>query len=159
MLVIAARLFSGAEDAPSVNTLDAVHAQLGQLLDNRAALVFALALLAAGFASSSVGTYAGQVVMTGFLNRQMPLLLRRVVTLVPALLVLALGVDATEALVWSQVVLSLGIPFALVPLVWLTARADIMGDFVNRRSTTGAATVVATLIVGLNVFLLLDLAF
>jgi len=119
-----------------------------------AALAFALALLASGFASSSVGTFAGQVVMQGFIARAVPLALRRAVTMAPALVVLAVGVDPSRALVISQVALSFGIPFALVPLVWLTARRDLMGALVNRRLTTVVAAAVATLITALNVFLL-----
>ncbi|MCW2777140.1 MAG: manganese transport protein MntH, partial [Frankiales bacterium] len=122
-----------------------------------AALGFALALLASVFAASSVGTYSGQVVMRGFLRRQVPLPLRRGVTLAPAIVVLAIGVDPTRALVLSQVVLSFGIPFALVPLVLLTRRPEVMGEFVNRRTTTTAAAVVAALISCLNVFLLTQL--
>jgi manganese transport protein len=119
-----------------------------------AALAFALALLASGLASSSVGTLAGQVVMQGFIARTIPLVLRRLVTMAPALIVLAIGVNPTKALVLSQVVLSFGIPFALVPLLLLTRRRDVMGAFVNRRITTVAASVCAALIIALNVFLL-----
>jgi manganese transport protein len=153
MLVIAARLFFGS-GIPGTDTLEGIHAGLGLTLDQYAALAFALALLASGFASSSVGTYAGQVVMQGFIGRTIPLTLRRALTMAPALLVLVLGADPTTALVWSQVVLSFGVPFALIPLVWLTRRKDILGEHVNRRSTTVVAAVVAALIVALNVFLL-----
>jgi manganese transport protein len=113
-----------------------------------------MALMASGFASSSVGTYAGQVVMQGFIDRKIPLILRRLVTMLPALVVLAIGLNPSRALVLSQVVLSFGIPFALVPLVLLTRRRDIMGSLVNRRITTIVATVVAVLISLLNIFLL-----
>ena len=92
--------------------------------------------------------------MAGFLRRKMPLAARRLVTMTPALLVLALGVDPTKALVLSQVVLSFGIPFALIPLVMLTRRRDVMGDMVNRPLTTVVASTVAAMIVALNVFLL-----
>jgi manganese transport protein len=111
-------------------------------------------LLASGLASSSVGTYAGQVVMQGFIARTIPLVARRLVTMMPALIVLALGLDPSRALVISQVVLSFGIPFALVPLVMLTSRRSVMGAFVNHRGTTLAAVVVAAVISALNVFLL-----
>jgi manganese transport protein len=154
MLVIAAQLFTGGDEAAS---LDAVHSGLGARLGAGAAAAFALALLASGLASSSVGTHAGQVVMAGFLRRHVPVLARRLLTLAPALAVLALGSDPTTALVWSQVVLSFGIPFALVPLVWLTSRRDLMGAWVNRRTTTAAGAVVAALIIGLNGHLLLGL--
>jgi manganese transport protein len=153
MLVIAARLFFGS-GIPGTDTLEGIHAGLGITLDNYAALAFALALLASGFASSSVGTYAGQVVMQGFIGRSIPLTLRRLLTMAPAMLVLLIGVDPTTALIWSQVVLSFGVPFALIPLVWLTRRRDILGAHVNHPVTTAVAWVVAALIVGLNVFLL-----
>ena len=155
MLIIAAQLFTGGSQADS---LESVHAGLGDQLGTGAALAFALALLASGFASSSVGTHAGQVVMAGFLRRHIPVLTRRLITLAPALAVLVLGGDPTTALVWSQVVLSLGIPFALVPLLWLTSRRDLMRGWVNRRVTTVAGSVVAALIIALNARLLIDLA-
>ncbi len=155
MLVLAARLFFGS-DQPAVDTLQGAHAALDQLAGPLVALAFALALLASGFASSGVGTYAGQVVMQGFLERRIPLLVRRAVTMAPALVVLALGVDPTRALVLSQVVLSFGIPFALVPLVLLSRRHDVMGALVNARSTTAVAAVVAAVIVALNAFLVYD---
>jgi manganese transport protein len=151
MLVIAAGLFSGAPDRAT--TLEGVHSGFGQMVGGGAALAFALALLASGFASSGVGTYAGQVIMAGFLRRRVPMLVRRAVTLVPALAVLALGVDPTQALIVSQVVLSFGVPFALIPLIILTARRSVMGELVNRPVTTVAAAVVAALIITLNGFL------
>jgi manganese transport protein len=121
-----------------------------------AALAFAVALLASGLSSSSVGTYAGQVVMQGFVRRRIPLMLRRTITMAPALIVLALGLPTTDSLVVSQVVLSFGIPFALVPLTLLTRRKDVMGSFANRPLTTAALSTVAALIIALNVFLLWD---
>ncbi len=153
MLVVAASLFheTGFTD---VETIEGAHAGFERLLGGGAALAFAVALLASGLSSSSVGTYAGQVVMQGFIDRRIPLFARRAVTMAPALVVLALGVDATDALVGSQVVLSFGIPFALVPMILLTRRADVMGAFVNRRGTTIVASVVAALIIALNAFLL-----
>ena len=154
MLVIAARLFFGSTGAAPVETIEDVHAGLGRLVDAPAALAFALALLASGFASSGVGTYAGQVVMQGFLRQRIPLLLRRALTMAPALLVLGVGADPTRALVISQVVLSFGIPFALVPLVLLSRRREIMGELVNRPTTTAVAALVAAVIVALNAFLL-----
>ena len=153
MLIVAAALFAGsALDVP--DTLEGVHAGLGTALDGSAALLFALALLASGFASASVGTYAGQVIMEGFLRRRIPLFARRALTLAPALVVLALGVDPTWALVVSQVVLSFGIPFALVPLLLLTRRRDVMGELVNQRRTTVFAILVAGTIITLNAVLL-----
>jgi len=156
MLVLAARLFFG-EAVGEVDTLEGVHAALDRVAGAPVALAFAVALLASGFASSGVGTYAGQVVMQGFLQRRIPLTLRRAITMAPALLVLAAGIDPTRALVLSQVVLSFGIPFALVPLVLLTRRADVMGQLVNRRATTATAWVVAGLVIALNGFLLAGL--
>jgi manganese transport protein len=153
MLVVAAALFSGGA-LPGTDSLAGVHAGLARALDAPAATLFAVALLASGFASSGVGTYAGQVVMQGFVRRRVPLLARRALTLAPALLVLALGIDPTAALVASQVVLSFGIPFALVPLVLLTRRRAVMGALVNRPLTTAAAVAAAVVIIGLNGFLL-----
>jgi manganese transport protein len=153
MLILAASLFHGRVD---VHTIEGAHSGFESLVGSGAALAFALALLASGFASSSVGTYAGQVVMQGFINRTIPLLIRRAVTMTPALVVLAVGLDPTRSLVISQVVLSFGIPFALVPLVMLTRRRDVMGELVNRRVTTVTASVVAALIIALNVFLLVQ---
>jgi manganese transport protein len=155
MLVAAAGLFHES-GLTGVDTIEGAHAGFGDLLGPGAALAFALALLASGFASASVGTYAGQVVMQGFIARTIPLLVRRLVTMTPALVVLAIGVDPSRALVLSQVVLSFGIPFALIPLVLLTRRAEVMGALANRRLTTAAAGVVAALIVALNAFLVFD---
>ena len=119
-----------------------------------AALSFAVALLASGASSSSVGTYAGQVVMAGFVNLRIPLMLRRGLTMIPALIIIAIGMNPTQALVLSQVVLSFGIPFALIPLVLLTCRRDVMGAQVNRRLTTIVAWSSAVVIVGMNIFLI-----
>jgi manganese transport protein len=153
MLVVAASLFHDTGNT-GIDTIEGAHAGFERLLGGGAALAFAVALLASGLSSSSVGTYAGQVVMQGFIDRRIPLFLRRLITMAPALAVLAAGVDATDALVVSQVVLSFGIPFALVPMILLTRRADVMGALVNRRGTTIVASVVATLIIALNAFLL-----
>jgi manganese transport protein len=153
MLVIAASLFNHSGRA-DVSSIEAAHAGLGQLVGGGAALAFAVALLASGVSSSSVGTYAGQVVMQGFIGRRIPLFVRRGLTMLPALVVLGLGLPATQSLVISQVVLSFGIPFALVPLVLLTRRADIMGALVNRTVTTVAAGCIASVITLLNGWLL-----
>jgi len=155
MLVIAASLFHG-NGLSGLNSIEQAHAEFGNLVGGGAALAFAGALLASGLASSSVGTYAGQVVMQGFIARTIPLALRRLVTMTPALIVLAIGLNPSRSLVISQVVLSFGIPFALVPLVLLTRRRDIMGALVNRRVTTIAASIVAAMIIALNAFLLYD---
>ena len=153
MLVVAAELF-GSTGRTGVDSIEAAHAGLGQLVGGGAALAFAVALLASGLSSSSVGTYAGQVVMQGFIRRRIPLLLRRGLTMLPALVVLGLGLPPTESLIVSQVVLSFGVPFALVPLLLLTRRRDVMGVFVNRPGTTAALGAVAALIIALNVVLL-----
>ena len=142
-----------------IDEIEAAHAGFGDMVGPGAALAFALALLASGFASSSVGTYAGQVVMQGFIARTIPIVLRRLVTMTPALIVLAIGLNPSRSLVISQVVLSFGIPFALVPLVLLTRRKDIMGPLVNRRLTTVVASIVAALIIALNLFLIVDTIF
>jgi manganese transport protein len=158
MLVIAASLFHD-NGLLGLDSIEEAHKQFAALAGGGAALAFALALLASGLASSSVGTYAGQVVMQGFIARTVPLALRRLVTMTPALIVLAVGLDPSRSLVISQVVLSFGIPFALVPLVLLTRRKDIMGTLVNRKVTTIAASVVAAMIIALNAFLLVDTLF
>jgi manganese transport protein len=151
MLIVAAALFNGVLD---VESIEDAHAGFESQLGTGAAVAFGVALLASGLSSSSVGTYAGQVVMQGFVKRSIPLLVRRLVTMAPALVVLAIGLDPTKSLVVSQVVLSFGIPFALVPLVLLTRRPEVMGNFANARVTTAAASIVAGAIIALNVFLL-----
>jgi manganese transport protein len=155
MLVVAAGIFHG-KGHTGVESIEGAHAGLGSIVGGGAALAFAVALLASGLSSSSVGTFAGQVVMQGFIDRRIPLFARRALTMLPALVVLAIGVDPTSTLVISQVVLSFGIPFALVPLIMLTRRKELMGALVNTRRTTRAATAVACLIIGLNVFLLFE---
>jgi manganese transport protein len=158
MLVVAAQLFHDS-GRTGVDSIEGAHAGFNALLGGGAALAFAVALLASGLSSSSVGTFAGQVVMQGFINRRIPLYLRRGITMAPSLVVLAIGVDPSTTLVISQVVLSFGIPFALVPMVLLTRRADVMGALVNRRLTTVVASVVAALIISLNLFLLYETFF
>jgi manganese transport protein len=153
MLIVAAQLFHDSGHS-SIDSIEGAHAGLNTLLGGGAALAFAVALLASGLSSSSVGTFAGQVVMQGFINFRIPLFLRRAITMTPALIVLASGANTTDVLVLSQVVLSFGIPFALVPMILLTRRADLMGALVNRRHTTVIASIVAAMIIGLNIFLL-----
>ncbi|HET9185853.1 MAG TPA: Nramp family divalent metal transporter [Solirubrobacterales bacterium] len=153
MMIVAAALFHGS-GLTGVDSIDGAYEALKSLVSDRAAAVFGVALLASGFASSSVGTMAGQVVMEGFLRRRIPLFLRRAITLAPALVVLAVGIDPTDALVGSQVVLSFGIPFALVPLLMLAAKREVMGSLVNPPWLTVVAGVLAGLIIALNVFLL-----
>jgi manganese transport protein len=153
MLMVAAALFHKAGHT-GVDSIPGAYTGFQNLVGNGAAIAFGLALLASGFASSSVGTYAGQVVMQGFIDRRIPLAARRLVTMTPALVVLGAGLDPTRSLVISQVVLSFGIPFALIPLVIFTSRKRLMGALVNGRMTTVAASVIAVLIVALNFFLL-----
>jgi manganese transport protein len=157
MLMVAAALFHTSGHT-GVDSIEGAYNGFQNLVGNGTAVAFGLALLASGFASSSVGTYAGQVVMQGFIDRQIPLLVRRLVTMAPALIVLAIGLDPTRSLVISQVVLSFGIPFALIPLVIFTSRRKLMGGLVNSRVTTIAASVIAAVIVALNIFLLAQTA-
>ena len=151
MLLLAATNLQGQE---GVDSIDGAHAAVAQALGPGIALLFAIGLLASGLASTSVGAYAGAMIMQGLLHKRIPLLLRRLVTLIPALVVLALGADPSAALVVSQVVLSFGIPFALVPLIRLTADRELMGAEANHRATTLAACVVAAVIIALNLVLI-----
>jgi manganese transport protein len=158
MLVMAASTFfqSGRHD---VESLETAHKTLVPLLGSSSSTIFAIALLFSGLSSSAVGTLAGQVVMQGFIRRRIPIVVRRLVTMAPAFVVIGLGrdrVDPSQALVISQVILSFGIPFALVPLVLFTSRRELMGALVNARETTIAAVVVAAVIIALNVFLLVQ---
>ena len=153
MLVMAASVFYKS-GLLNVDSLETAHKTLKPILGGASSTLFALALLASGLSSSIVGTLSGQVVMQGFIQRNIPIFVRRLVTLFPALIVAAIGLNPSRTLVISQVILSFGIPFALIPLVWFTSRRDLMGALVNRRITTVAATVVAGIISALNVFLL-----
>ncbi len=153
MMIMAASLFHGSGFA-GIDTIQGAFHGLEKTVSSNAATIFGIALLASGFASSSVGTMSGQVVMQGFIRRRIPIFLRRALTLAPALIVIAIGVNPTDALVISQVVLSFGIPFALVPLVLLTRRRDLMGGLVNPPWLTALVAVLASIIIALNVFLL-----
>lgn len=151
MLVLAA---ASLRDVGGVDTIEGAHAALGDALGPVVAVIFAVGLLASGLAASSVGAYAGAVIMGGLIHRRIPLIVRRIVTLIPALMVLAVGVDPTRALVLSQVVLSLGIPFALIPLVLFTTSRAVMGGHATRGLLKVAAWLVVALVVALNVALL-----
>jgi manganese transport protein len=153
MLAVAAKLFH-VPGLSGLSTIQEAHAQFGHLVGGTAALAFAVALLASGASSSSVGTYAGQVVMAGFINIRIPLLVRRAVTMIPAIVVLAIGVNPTDALVLSQVVLSFGIPLAVIPLVMLTSNREVMGVHVNRRPTIVVGVFLAAAITLMNLFLI-----
>ncbi len=153
MLCIAAALVSRTGLAGS-GDLQVIHSTMATYVGGAAALAFGVALIASGLSASSVGTYSGQIVMTGFMNWRIPLVVRRLLTMLPSLLVLALAVNTTNALIDSQIVLSFGIPFALVPLAIITRRTDLMGDMVNRKLTSWAMWLVTFVIAGLNVYLL-----
>jgi manganese transport protein len=156
MLIMAAATFFN-HGLTTIGTIEEAHRTLEPLLGPAASWVFAISLLASGLSSSSVGTMAGQVIMGGFLHRQIPVWIRRLVTVFPPMIIIMLGLDPTRTLVISQVVLSFGLPFAIVPLIMFTSRRDIMGALVNRRITTAMAIGVATLVILLNVFLLAQL--
>jgi len=153
MLIMAASTFFN-QGLMDVGTIQEAHKTLEPLLGSAASVVFALSLLAAGLSSAAVGTMAGQVIMQGFLRRHIKPWVRRLVTMLPSLIVIALGVDPTRTLVISQVVLSFGLPFAIVPLILFTRRRDIMGVLVNRRATTMAASIMAAVIIAMNLYLL-----
>jgi manganese transport protein len=153
MMIMAAALFNQG-GLSGIDSIEGAFEGLQQTVSSHAATIFGVALLASGFASSSVGTMAGQVVMQGFIQRRIPIFVRRAITLAPALVVLGIGLAPTDALVISQVVLSFGIPFALVPLLLIARRRDVMGGLVNPPWLTAIASVLGALIIALNVFLL-----
>ena len=155
MLVVAATVFFGS-GLNNIESLEGAHRTLEPILGGASSVLFALALTASGLSSSTVGTMSGQVVMQGFIKRRIPLFVRRAVTMIPAFVVIGIGLDPSRTLVLSQVVLSFGIPFALIPLVMFTSKREIMGVLVNHRLTVAAAVVVATIISGLNIFLLVQ---
>ena len=156
MLIMAAGIFH-SRGLTSIGDIDEAYRGLGTIVGGHADVIFGIALLASGLSSSSVGTLAGQVVMQGYINRQIPLFLRRMITMAPALIVLAIpAINPSSALVISQIGLSFGIPFALIPLVIFCRNRELMGDLVNRRLTNAAAYLVVGVIVSLNVFLIYD---
>lgn len=152
MVILSAAVFY-AHGAP-VQSIQDAHATLRPLVGDLSSLLFGIALLASGLSSSAVGTLAGQVILEGFLNVRMSIFLRRLITMIPALVVIALGLDPLAILVLSQVCLSFTLPFAIGPLVWLTSRRAVMGEHVNRRLTTAVATAVTAVIIALNLLLL-----
>jgi manganese transport protein len=158
MLIMAASTFHKA-GMSHIGTIEEAHRTLEPLLGRGAQWFFGLSLLAAGLSSSTVGTSAGQVIMQGFLKRHIPVWLRRLVTMLPSLAVIALGFDPTRTLVMSQVMLSFGLPFAIIPLVLFTRRSDIMGVLVNRRITTVLSTMIVGLIIALNIYLIYNTLF
>jgi manganese transport protein len=155
MLIMAASTFH-VQGFTGVGSIEEAHRTLEPLLGSAASLIFALSLLASGLSSASVGTMAGQVIMKGFLDREIPVWVRRLVTMVPSLVIIASGLDPTQTLVISQVMLSFGLPFTIVPLVLFTADRKLMGVLANRRFTTVAAAAVAALVIVLNIWLLVS---
>lgn len=153
MLAVAAATFYG-KGVENAGDLETAYRTLTPLLGPAAATAFAIALLASGLSSSAVGTMAGQVIMQGFVNFSIPLWLRRTITMLPAFIVILLGLNPTDVLVLSQVILSFGVPFALIPLLLFTARRDVMGVLTSRPLVSGLGWLFASIIIGLNVYLL-----
>jgi manganese transport protein len=157
MLIMAASSFY-AQGLREIGTLEEAYRTLSPLLGPAAGKIFAIALIAAGLSSSAVGTMSGQVVMQGFVHFTIPLWIRRLVTVLPSLVVLSSGLDPTRTLVISQVVLSFGLPFAVIPLVLFTANKKIMGPLVNRPFTSFLAGIATLLILALNSYLIYSMA-
>ncbi len=153
MLVMAAATFY-RQGLTNIATIQDAYLTLQPLLGKAAGWIFAISLLAAGLSSSTVGTSAGQVMMQGFLKRHIPVWVRRSITILPSLVVIALGLDPTRTLVISQVVLSFGLPFAIIPLIMFTSNGELMGVLVNRKLTTVVASLMASLIIILNLYLI-----
>ncbi len=154
MLIVAAALFF--KNGLFVEDLDVAYQQFGHLVSPVSAALFGIGLLVAGLSSSSVGTLSGDVIMQGFINYRIPLYVRRFITIIPPILIIASGVNPTTALVLSQVVLSFGIAFALIPLIMFTSNKRIMGSLINAKWVTVVSWLIAVLIVALNVFLIVD---
>jgi manganese transport protein len=156
MVIMASSAFhAGHADVASIET---AWRTLTPLLGGAAAGLFLAALIASGVSSSVVGTMAGQMIMQGFVGFHIPVWARRLMTMAPAFVVVACGVDSTRALVLSQVVLSIALPVPMIALVWFTSRSDLMGGYRNRRSTTLAAITGTVLVLALNLILLLQVA-
>ncbi|MET0617182.1 MAG: Nramp family divalent metal transporter [Luteibacter sp.] len=154
MVVMAAGAFHGSH--PDVARIETAYQTLVPLLGGAAATIFLVSLVASGFSSSVVGTMAGQMIMQGFVDFRIPIWLRRAITMLPSFAVVIAGVDATRALVLSQVALSIALPFPMIALVWFTSRRDVMGVFRNGALVLGLAAIAALVVLGLNVLLLLD---
>lgn len=153
MLIMAASTFF-KHGLTAVGTLETAYHTLQPLLGRASGVIFAVALLASGLSSCAVGTMAGQIMMQGFLRRRIAVWIRRLVTIIPSMVVILLGLDPTRTLVISQVVLSFGLPFAIVPLIMFTRRKDVMGELVNSPVVTAVAVMMAALILALNVYLI-----
>lgn len=154
MLIVAAALFF--KNGLYVEDLDVAYQQFGHFIGPASAILFGIGLLAAGLSSSSVGTLSGDIIMQGFIRYRIPLYLRRFITIIPPMIIIISGINATEALVWSQVVLSFGIPFALVPLIMFTSNKRLMGVLTNRKWVTALAWLIAVLVIALNLFVIYD---
>ncbi|OAZ65820.1 Divalent metal cation transporter MntH [Bacillus siamensis] len=154
MLIVAAALFF--KNGLYVEDLDVAYQQFGHYIGPASAALFGIGLLAAGLSSSSVGTLSGDIIMQGFIRYRIPLYLRRFITIIPPMVIIISGVNATEALVWSQVVLSFGISFALVPLIMFTSNRRLMGALTNRKWVTALAWLIAVLVIALNLFVIYD---
>ncbi|NIK76813.1 manganese transport protein [Paenibacillus castaneae] len=155
MVVISAALFF--KNGLDVEDLEVAFHQFGQLVGPFSAMLFGLSLLVAGLASASVGTMAGDVVMQGFIKKRINLYVRRAITTIPPLVIIWSGIDATKALIMSQVILSFGIAFALIPLILFTNNKKIMGELANRSVTKVLAWIIAGIVVSLNLFLIVDM--
>jgi manganese transport protein len=158
MLIMAATAFY-KNGFTKIATIEEAHITLQPLLGKAAGAIFAISLLASGLSSSTVGTSAGQVIMQGFLHRHVPIWLRRLITIFPSILVIAIGIDPTRTLVMSQVVLSFGLPFAVIPLVMFTRNKELMGILVNKQLTTYVVSLIAALIIFLNIYLIYQVLF
>ncbi|OBR25854.1 Divalent metal cation transporter MntH [Bacillus velezensis] len=154
MLIVAAALFF--KNGLYVEDLDVAYQQFGHYIGPASAILFGIGLLAAGLSSSSVGTLSGDIIMQGFIRYRIPLYLRRFITIIPPMIIIISGINATEALVWSQVVLSFGIAFALVPLIMFTSNKRLMGALTNRKWVTALAWLIAVLVIALNLFVIYD---
>lgn len=154
MLIVAAALFF--KNGLYVEDLDVAYQQFGHFIGPASAILFGIGLLAAGLSSSSVGTLSGDIIMQGFIRYRIPLYLRRFITIIPPMIIIISGINATEALVWSQVVLSFGIAFALVPLIMFTSNKRLMGVLTNRKWVTALAWLIAVLVIALNLFVIYD---
>jgi manganese transport protein len=157
MLIMAAATFFN-NGLHEIGTIEEAHRTLSPLLGGASSTIFAISLLASGVSSSAVGTMSGQVVMQGFMHFHIPVLIRRIVTVIPSIIVIVIGLDPTSTLIISQVVLSFGLPFAVIPLVFFTGKKAIMGDLVNRPTTTFFAGLAAALILALNIYLIYSMA-
>jgi manganese transport protein len=152
MVVMAAAVFFA--NGIQVNGIEEAHQTLGPLLGQLAPAAFGIALLASGLSSSTVGTMAGQMIVDGFMGWKVPVFFRRLLTMIPALIVIGLGVNTLSTLIFSQVILSMTLPFAIIPLIWLTSRRDVMGSMVNGVKIRTLAIIVAGVVLAMNVVLL-----